>query len=152
MTTPPTALAEPQLPRARVGLTATDAERIATAVEAELAASTRETYDCGWRQWERWCRGRGIQSLPAPPEAVAAFLAERAEAGVHFSTLDCYCSGIARQIDWSTVLPAVSPAALAGLKFSEVLPRDLAIATIAERLADHTAAGAVDTEPRARGS
>lgn len=95
MTTALTAPAEPPLTRARVGLTATDAERIATAVEAELAASTRETYACGWRQWERWCRGRGMPALPAPPEAIAAFLAERAEAGVHFSTLDCYCSGIA---------------------------------------------------------
>jgi integrase len=95
MTTPFTAPADPPLTRARVGLIAADAERIATAVEAELAASTRETYDCGWRQWERWCSGRGIQPLPAPPEAVAAFLAERAESGVHFSTLDCYCSGIA---------------------------------------------------------
>lgn len=81
--------------RARAGLTATDAERIATAVEAELAVSTRETYACGWRQWERWCRGRAIPPLPTPPEAIAAFLAERAEAGVHFSMLDCYCSGIA---------------------------------------------------------
>lgn len=39
--------------------------------------------------------------MPAPPEAIAAFLAERAEAGVHFSTLDCYCycycSGIAHR-------------------------------------------------------
>jgi integrase len=97
MTTPLTTPAEPPLPRARLGLTATDAERIATAVEAELAASTRETYACGWRQWERWCSGRGIQPLPAPSEAIAAFLAERAEAGVHLSTLDCYCSGIAHR-------------------------------------------------------
>lgn len=81
--------------RAHMALTAIDAERIATAVDAELAASTRETYACGWRQWERWCWGRGIQPLPAPPEAIAAFLTERAEAGVHFTTLDCYCSGIA---------------------------------------------------------
>ncbi|GAA4807937.1 tyrosine-type recombinase/integrase [Nocardioides caeni] len=97
MTSPLPAPAEPSLPLARTGLTATDAERIATAVDAELAASTRETYACGWRQWERWCSGRGIQPLPAPPEGVAAFLAERAEAGVHFSTLDCYCSGIAHR-------------------------------------------------------
>lgn len=95
MTTPLTDPAEPPLTHARVGLTATDAERIATAVEAELAASTRETYACGWRQWEHWCQGRDINPLPAPPEAIAAFLAERAQAGVHFSTLDCYCSGIA---------------------------------------------------------
>lgn len=97
MTSPLTTPAEPPLPGARVCLTATDAERIATAVEAEIAASTRETYACSWRQWERWCSGRGIQPLPAQPEAVAAFLAERAEAGVHVSTLDCYCSGIAHR-------------------------------------------------------
>jgi len=97
MTTPSTTPAEPPLARARVPLTARDAERIAAAVEAEIAASTRETYACGWRQWERWCRGRRIQPLPAPPAAIAAFLTDRAEAGVHFSTLDCYCSGIAHR-------------------------------------------------------
>ncbi len=95
MTTPPITPAEAPLTPARVALTALDAERIAAAVDAELAASTRETYACGWRQWERWCRGRGINPLPAPPEAIAAFLTERAEAVVHFTTLDCYCSGIA---------------------------------------------------------
>ena len=97
MTTSPIVPAERPLPPAQVGLTAADAERIATAVEAELAASTRKTYAIAWRQWERWCSGRGIPPLPAPPEAIAAFLAERAEAGVHFSTLDCYCSGIAHR-------------------------------------------------------
>lgn len=91
MTNPLTSPDEPPLLRTRAPLTASDAERIATAVEAELAASTRETYSNGWRQWERWCRGRGVNPLPAPPEALAAFLAERAEAGLTFSTLDCYC-------------------------------------------------------------
>lgn len=95
MTNPLTRPDGPPRLHARAPLTAGDAERIAAAVDAELAASTRETYACGWRQWERWCRGRGIGPLPAPPEAVAAFLAERAEAGLHFSTLDAYCSGIA---------------------------------------------------------
>lgn len=50
--------------------------------------------------------------------------------------------------DWSKVLPAVSSAALAGLKFSEVLPPNLAIATIAERLADHAGAATVADDPR----
>lgn len=59
-------------------------------------------------------------------------------------------AGALPRIDWPTVLPAVSPAALAGLKFSEVLPQDLAIATIAERLADHPAAATVASEPRVR--
>jgi hypothetical protein len=35
--------------------------------------------------------------MPAPPEALAAFLAERAEAGLTFGTLDGYCSGIAHR-------------------------------------------------------
>jgi integrase len=95
MTTPPATPAAPPLARAHVTLTALDTERIAAAVDAELAASTRETYASGWRQWEQWCRGRAIDPLPAPPEAIAAFLTERAAAGVHFTTLDCYCSGIA---------------------------------------------------------
>lgn len=82
MTNPLTTLDDLPLPDARVPLSAGDAERIATAtaIEAELAPTTRETYDNGWRQWERWCRGRGIDLLPAPPKALAAFLAERAEA------------------------------------------------------------------------
>jgi integrase len=90
-------LEELPLPDSGVSLTASDAERIATAIEAELAASTRATYDCAWRQWDRWCQGRGINPLPAPPQALAAFLAERAEAGLTFGTLDGYCSGIAHR-------------------------------------------------------
>ena len=78
-------------------MTASDAERIATAIGAELAPSTRRTYAVAWRVWERWCRGRGINPLPAPPEALAAFLAERAEAGLTFGTLDGCCSGIAHR-------------------------------------------------------
>lgn len=76
-------------------LTASDAERIATAVEAELALSTRQTYDISWRQWERWCSGRGLHPLPAAPEALAVFLTEKATSGLTFGTLDGYCSGIA---------------------------------------------------------
>lgn len=90
-------LDEPPLADPRVALTAADAERIVAAIDAELAPSTRETYACGWRQWERWCQGRAITPLPAPPEALAAFLAERAEAGLHFSTIDAYCSSIAHR-------------------------------------------------------
>lgn len=49
---------------------------------------------------------------------------------------------------WEEVLPAVSTAALAGLKFSEVLPPELAVATIAERLADRHAAGIAASDVR----
>lgn len=50
--------------------------------------------------------------------------------------------------DWATVLPAVSSAALEGLKFSEVLPPDLALATVAERLADRNGAHFVASQQR----
>jgi ATP-dependent helicase Lhr and Lhr-like helicase len=53
-----------------------------------------------------------------------------------------------RGLRWNDVLPAISPAALGGLKFSEVLPPDLAVATIAERLADPVGAQVVAGEPR----
>lgn len=52
------------------------------------------------------------------------------------------------QVVWEDVLPAVSAAALAGLKFSEVLPPELAVATIAERIADHAGARCVAGEAR----
>ena len=80
-----------------IGLTARDAERIAAAVEAELAASTRIVYASAWRQWEAWCRSRGVTARPAPPEAVAAYLAERAEAGLSYGSIDMACSAIAHQ-------------------------------------------------------
>ena len=76
----------PDLP----GLTARDAERVAIALEANLAASTRTVYASAWRQWEAWCRRRGITAL-------AAFLAERAEAGLSYGTIDLTCSAIAHQ-------------------------------------------------------
>ena len=52
------------------------------------------------------------------------------------------------RVEWAEVLPAASPAALAGLKFSDVLPPALAASTIAERLADHNGAMTVAADPR----
>ena len=83
----------PDLP----GLTARDAERVANALEANIAVSTRTVYASAWRQWEAWCRSRAITALPAPPEALAAYLAERAEAGLSYGTLDLACSAVAYQ-------------------------------------------------------
>ena len=88
MSNPPSIPAVPDPTQAMPALTAGDAERISTAIEAELAPATRQMYAGAWRQWERWCQGRGLQPLPASPEALAAFLAERAEAGLTFGTLD----------------------------------------------------------------
>jgi hypothetical protein len=79
------------------GLTLGDAERIAVAIDAELAESTRTSYASAWSQWESWCRGRGFAALPAAPETLAAYLAERAESGICLGTLDGACSAIAHR-------------------------------------------------------
>jgi integrase len=97
MTNPLTTPESHSLPMAGVALTVDDAEHIAAAVEAELAPGTQAMYAGSWRVWERWCQGRSIAPLPAPPEALAAFLAERATTGLTFGTLDAYCSGIAHR-------------------------------------------------------
>ena len=82
---------------ALLGLTSGDMARIGAAIEAELAESTRTSYLLAWRHWEAWCRGRGIGALPTVPESLAAFLAERAESGLCFGTLDGACSAIAHR-------------------------------------------------------
>ncbi|TRW45678.1 hypothetical protein [Georgenia yuyongxinii] len=47
------------------GLTAGDAARIAAAIDAELAASTRAMYASAWRHRHTCCRERGIAARPA---------------------------------------------------------------------------------------
>ncbi|WP_141006897.1 integrase [Nocardioides humi] len=82
---------------AAVGPTLRDVERIAAALDAEIAPGTRRVYAYAWGLWATWCQGRGLCPLPAAPEAVAAYLAERAEAGFCFGTLEMACSAIAYQ-------------------------------------------------------
>jgi hypothetical protein len=76
-------------------LTSDDLQRIAVAIEAEVAESTRTTYASGWRRWETWCRRRGLVTLPAETDALAAYLTERAEAGLCNGTLNGDCAAIA---------------------------------------------------------
>lgn len=63
----PIATGSRTLTRASCGLTGGDAARIAAAIDAELAESTRTSYASAWRQWDKWCRGRDIPALPAAP-------------------------------------------------------------------------------------
>jgi integrase len=77
-----------------VGLTETDATRIAAAMTAAITESTRMVYGHTWRRWERWCAGRAIKPLPAAPAAVCAYLTERAAEGASASVVDTSCSPI----------------------------------------------------------
>ncbi|MEU0266806.1 tyrosine-type recombinase/integrase [Nocardioides sp. NPDC006303] len=78
-------------------LTEDDTARIAAAISASHAETTRTAYACAWRAWERWCAGRGLDSLGgtgAEPNVVCAYLAERAADGASAATIDVACSAI----------------------------------------------------------
>jgi hypothetical protein len=75
-------------------LTVEDAHRIAEALEASHAESTRLLYAHVWRVWERWCAHRGIPALPADPAALAAYLVERATEGTAVVSLNMACTAI----------------------------------------------------------
>jgi site-specific recombinase XerD len=55
--------------------------------KAEKAASTRKAYGTDFRLFKEWCDAKGVSSLPASPETVAAFLAHEAGNGTKPSTL-----------------------------------------------------------------
>jgi integrase len=95
MTTTPTAVTAP-LTHADpfAGLTETDATRIAAAMTAAIADSTRTAYGHAWRGWERWCSTRAVNPMPASPAAICAHLVERAEQGTSASVIDTACSAI----------------------------------------------------------
>lgn len=79
------------------GLTVADATRIAEAMNAAHAQSTRDTYAHAWRVWERWCAARDATPMAACPAMVCAYLTERADQGFSVGTLDLACSAIAYQ-------------------------------------------------------
>ncbi len=61
---------------------------------ASKADATVRAYSSDARAFEAWCRGYGFRSLPASPEAVAAFLVAEAEAGRSTSTIGRRCAAI----------------------------------------------------------
>src|ERR1700722_17252387 len=63
---------------------------LASAVDlarAEKALSTRKAYGSDFRIFGMWCDAKGVASLPAAPETVAAFLAAQAGSGTKPSTI-----------------------------------------------------------------
>ena len=64
------------------------AEAVHDAIGASMAPNTRRSYRTQWAAFTTWADGRGVQSLPAAPETLAAYLAARAEAdGLKLTTL-----------------------------------------------------------------
>ena len=60
---------------------------IEAAAAEVLSANTRRAYATAWRTWSAWCASEDVEPLPAEPVPVAAYLAERPEAGAGISTL-----------------------------------------------------------------
>jgi integrase len=56
-------------------------------IAAARAHGTRRVYESAWRRWEAWCRLMHTDALPAAPEAIAAYLAELADAGRSLATI-----------------------------------------------------------------
>ena len=89
------------------------AERIAAAAADVLSANTRRAYASAWRAWSAWCASEDVERLPAQPLHVAAYLAERAEAGAGISSLRIAVAAIAHE---HASRGAPSPATHAGVR------------------------------------
>ena len=86
------------------------AERIEAAAAEVLSVNTRRAYATAWRAWSAWCASEGVEPLPAEPVHVAAYLAERAEAGLGISTLRTAVVAIAHEHgSRGATSPAVHP-------------------------------------------
>jgi integrase len=103
---PPTGAGVPPNPFAAAAIAAARAY----AAEA-LAPATLRAYAADWRHFSAWCAAAGCAPLPAPPTAVAAYLA--AQAGLYSrAALDRRLAAIGQQhrlrgLAWSASHPAI---------------------------------------------
>jgi integrase len=66
------------------------ARKAETLARASKAPSTIKAYNSDWADFEAWCRGHRLRSLPAVPETVAMYIAELAD--------DCAAGTISRRL------------------------------------------------------
>jgi integrase len=59
------------------------------------ATNTRRAYDAHWRLFAAWCQHRGRPACPATPGMVAAYLAQRAQAGAAVASIEVMVAAIA---------------------------------------------------------
>lgn len=72
------------------------------------SANTLRAYESDWRQFENWCWERGVEALPARPEAVATYLAAQALAGRADSTITRHSAAIAWRHRQDGLVPPVN--------------------------------------------
>ena len=61
--------------------------RVVDAAQDSHSASTRRNYLAAWRRFRTWADREGLCAIPALPETVAAYLAERADDGLSPASL-----------------------------------------------------------------
>jgi site-specific recombinase XerC len=66
-----------------------------TYARASRSESTRRNYAAQWKIFAAWCEGAGHASAPAHPKVVAAWLSDRAQAGIAVSTLNVALAAVA---------------------------------------------------------
>ena len=69
-------------------------EQVARLINGAHAENTSATYNVGWRSWLRFCERFGHTSLPAAPEAYAAWLADLDLKGLTANTIATYAQGV----------------------------------------------------------
>ena len=63
------------------------ARRVVDAAQDSHSASTRRNYLAAWQRFQMWADREGLCPIPALPETVAAYLAERAANGLSPASL-----------------------------------------------------------------
>jgi len=53
-------------------------DKVSALREASKADNTRRAYLSDWRSWSTWCESHGVCPLPAHPDTVSAYLADKA--------------------------------------------------------------------------
>lgn len=94
----PTAIVLASTPGAIVlrGLSEEDRERVAEDVAASHSGRTLHEYAGHLRRFVEWCEGRGLEPMPADPEAVALYLRHLADEGRTVSTLGVILAAISQ--------------------------------------------------------
>lgn len=72
-----------------------EAESVRRYQAAEKSAGTRRAYRSDIRQFDLWCRQRGLCALPASPDTVCRFLSHGADSGLSASSLGRRIAAIA---------------------------------------------------------
>lgn len=77
-------------------LTDEETESLRSLLNHELAENTRKNYLSQWRRFQGWAEERNVESRPADPLQIAAYLMERLGAGHSPATLRASVSAISR--------------------------------------------------------